>query len=401
MNPILIVGAGQAGATLALALRQQGCQDLITLLGAECHAPYERPPLSKELLQGTMSAEQLQVQKAALYAEQGIALSLADPVSEWRPAEQALICASGARHGYARLVFATGARARELPGLTPDGQQVFAFRTLDDALALSARITNGHRLLIVGAGLIGTELASAFCERGAQITVVDPAQRPMAHAVVPDIGEAIERQLSERGVNFLWNTTVTRLSDSNAPLELQCSQGRHLQADTVVVCAGTVPDIQLARSGGLRVERGILVDVQGATSMPGVYASGDCAEFFHPLYGCHLRLEQWQHASQHAQALAAHLCGAAYTYTALPWAWTEVLGQRLALLGQYAAGDSVHWTAEPHSAGAVAIVGRGERAVGAQGFFNSRTASKLKSALSAQASVDALMALCGAQPVRQ
>lgn len=400
MDPIVIVGAGQAGATLAIELRRLGSTEDVVLLGEEVHAPYERPPLSKELIKRTMTPEQLQIQQPQFYAENGIHLRMGARVSAIDLGAQRVHTESGEDQLYSRLVLATGSTPRSLPMLEPDGVSVFSFRTLEDALTLRGRAGPRHRMAIIGGGLIGSELASTFTSQGVQVSIIDPANRPMAHALVAELGELAESLLAEQRVMFHWRATVASVSRNDKAIQLMLSSGVIVEADTVVVCAGTVPNLALAQAAGLHVGAGIKVDQHGYTSAPGVHAIGDCAEFYHPLYEHHVRLEQWQHASNHARSVAALLHGNSYDYTYVPWAWTEVAGHRLALLGSRIGEDEVLWVGPFQAIGSVAIMCKGDQAIGAQGFISSRTANRVKKALKDSMTAGQLADICVADMVR-
>jgi NADPH-dependent 2,4-dienoyl-CoA reductase/sulfur reductase-like enzyme len=351
---IVIIGAGQAGGNCAQALRQAGFAGSVTLLGEEAFPPYERPPLSKELLAGKIPVEKTFLRPSGWYAENHIALELGAKVVQVDRAARRVTLEGGGTLDYDALVFATGADVRRLPAPGADHPNVRYVRTISDTLALRERLVAGHRLVVVGAGFIGLEVAATGRELGATVTVVEIAAQPMARVTPPELGRVYLDLHRARDVEVLTNTGVTALAPDGAALALTLSDGRTLVADTVVVGIGIAARSDVAAACGLAVENGIVVDEFGRTADPAVWAAGDCAAFWHPALQRRLRLEAWQHAQNHAIAVAKNILGPPQPYSEVPWAWSDQYGINLQIAGAPAAWDSLVWRGDP--AGGKAIL---------------------------------------------
>jgi 3-phenylpropionate/trans-cinnamate dioxygenase ferredoxin reductase subunit len=316
--PIVIVGGGLAAGTAVTELREGGYDGDLVVLTDEQHVPYERPPLSKELLQGKKTVEETWVHPAGWYAEhhvdlrQGVRVDAIDPTAH-------TVTAAGETLPYTKLLIATGARPRRLP-LEPTGQiEVHEFRTLDDAGALQARLGDGRRLLVVGAGWIGMEVAASARTRGTTVTVVEPADQPLMAALGADVGARFAAAHRAQGVDLRTGTGFDRLEGDEAVLD----DGERIAVETVVVGIGVVPNDDLARAAGLAVDNGILVDAGLRTSAPDVFAAGDVANAEHPVLGERIRVEHWQNAIGQGKAAARALFGEPVEYADLPYFFTD------------------------------------------------------------------------------
>lgn len=318
---ILIVGAGLAGASAAAALRDQGFDGDVTLFGQEDHHPYELPPLSKSVLLGEKD-EPDWVREAGHYGDHGIALRLGTAVTALRPADHMVIDASGAEHRYDRLLLATGSRPRALPGF--DGPGVYTLRTLDDALGLREKLTDGARVVIVGAGWIGCEVAAAARTRGAQVTMVDPAPLPL-HSVLGDQVGAVFRDLhAAHDVTLRLGVAVTGTDVRDGGRVVLLEDGSELPADVVVVGVGAAARTELAEAAGLDLAAGgIAVDAALRTSVPDIYAAGDIAAHDHPRYEGRVRVEHWANAKKQGAHVAGNLLGGDDAYSADPYFFSD------------------------------------------------------------------------------
>lgn len=403
MSGVVIVGAGQAGANVARELRSAGWQGAITLVGDEVHLPYERPMLSKELLLGKVEPEQLRLADAAEYKHLNVTLLTGRRATAIDRVARALSLDDGSQLPYEHLVLATGARPRELPVLPAVGRHVRSFRTLDDTAALRAQARAGSRVVIVGAGLIGLELASSLSDSGCEVHLVDVMQSPAPRAFVPQLGEVVQAMLDAAGICCHWHCGIELAEEYEGGVTLALTDGSRLEANLVVASAGTIANAELATEAGIACGNGVRVDDCGRTEADGIWATGDCAEFTHPHYGVAMRLEQWQHAANHAAHIARAICGAegCGAYAALPWAWTELFGRRIALIGHAGSGAEVRSLGRSSDAGSAYLLLEAKRPVALQGFLSSRTANAVRKALSAGADADSIAASCGftLQPV--
>jgi 3-phenylpropionate/trans-cinnamate dioxygenase ferredoxin reductase subunit len=334
--PIVIAGAGHAGVLLAEALRRGGCTTPIVLVGDEPGLPHERPPLSKAyLVDGGLD---IALRPADFYTDHGIDLITGRRVLVLRRGERTVELDDGTRLDYAHLVFATGARCRQLdvPGAGLRG--VHTLRTRADADRLRAGLLPGARVVLIGAGFIGLEIASAAVAAGCATTVVEVADRVMGRAVSPAIS-AHATELHERaGTRIRLRTGAVQLLGSHGEVRgVETTDGGFVPADLVIVGIGVVPNVAAARTGGLEIAGGIVVDEYLRTSDAAISAIGDCAVF--PIGTRRVRLESVQNAADQARCVAARLTGTSTPYRDLPWFWSHQGGMKLQIAGLLPAGD--------------------------------------------------------------
>jgi 3-phenylpropionate/trans-cinnamate dioxygenase ferredoxin reductase component len=315
---MVIVGAGECGTRAALALREAGYDGPVTLIGAEPHAPYERPPLSKDAI------------TAEAPAPKGIGADrLAEAEIDFRPDCQAVAidragarvrCQGGAAIRYDRLLIATGARPRPLPLPGADGPTAAMLRTLEDAARIRAALGPGRRLAVIGGGFIGLELAASARKRGAEVAVIEALPRLLTRGVPAEIAAALHARHIAEGVSFHLGVRIAAITPEGVAL----SDGTLISADLVVIGIGAVPNTELGAAAGLAVENGIAVDATLATSDPAVFAAGDCCSFPQPLYGHRrVRLESWRSAQELGALAARNMLGAAEPVSAVPWFWSD------------------------------------------------------------------------------
>jgi len=302
---IVVVGAGLAGANAVEELRSQGYADDITLVGAESHLPYERPPLSKGLLLGSAEPDSVFAHDAAWYDENEIEMLLGTSV-EAIDLDRSRVALADRDLAYDRLLLATGATPRHLPVADGSGVPVAYLRTLDDSLALKERLTG--RIVIVGAGWIGLEVAAAAREAGAEVTVVEQAGQPLEAVLGPELGEVFADLHREHGVDLRLGTSVDEETLAGS--------------DLVVVGIGATPADDLASAAGLNCSDGVLVDARLRASDPHVYAAGDVARQDHPLLGL-LRVEHWDAAIYQGRAAARAMLGDDTAYDRMPYFFTD------------------------------------------------------------------------------
>jgi NADPH-dependent 2,4-dienoyl-CoA reductase/sulfur reductase-like enzyme len=341
MRSITVVGASLAGLSAARALREQSFDGRIVLIGAERHRPYDRPPLSKEFLAGAMSAEDLELTTA-----EDEALDF-----DWRlgrravalePSGAAVVLDTGERIISDGVVIATGAIARQLPGPRLDG--VHTVRTLDDAIALRAELKAGARLVLVGAGFIGAEIASTAASLGVDVTLVEALPTPLAGPLGIEMGRVCASLHGEHGVRLIVGTGVDALLGAGRVRSVRLADGRELAADVVVAGIGAIPAVDWLADSGLRLENGVLTDADCATGLPGVVAVGDCARSYRPHLAGRHRFEHWTNALQQPAIAAATLLGRTYQPPAshtVPYFWSDQYGLKLQFAGHRRDGDQV------------------------------------------------------------
>lgn len=366
MQHILIIGGGQAGAGAALALRRHGFAGSITLLGQEHEPPYERPQLTKAYLKGDQPFEKLVVLDAARAAAEQIDLLTGVTALAIDRASHSVQTSAGTNLPYDALILATGGRARTASGLEPDGKTVFVIRTRADSDAIRTKLNNAKRLLVVGGGWLGLELAATARALGVAVTVLEGADRLCARAVPPVLSEALLALHLAHGVDVRRAARLVRL-DRGEAVRAELADGAMVEADLVVVAIGLVAEDGLAAAAGLAVEDGILTDVAGRTNDPAIFAIGDCSRYHHPFYGRVLRLESWQNANQQAEQAARAIVGLDPAPVEIPWFWSDQFGVNLQMIGRLdtpATGQITRHDSAGHRKG-VLFVDLDDRLVGA------------------------------------
>ncbi len=316
---VVIIGAGLAGASAAAELRDQGHTGEIVLVGAEPHPPYERPPLSKGLLLGSADRDSVFVHPEQWYADQQVELLTGSEVTDL-DLDTCHVELGKRRLPYDRLLLATGAQPRHLALADESGADVVYLRTLDDAAALSPRL--GERLLIIGAGWIGLEVAAAARTAGGAVTVVEAAARPLAAVLGPELAPVITDLHREHGVDLRLNSSVAAVEHRGGRTTVRLTDGHELVPDLIVVGIGAEPDDRLAGRAGLATDRGVLVDASLRASDPHVYAAGDVANHDHPDLG-RIRVEHWDSAIHQGRHAARSMLGHDEPYRRQPYFFTD------------------------------------------------------------------------------
>lgn len=344
---VVIIGAGHAGAALALALRQKAPEMPVTLIGAEPEPPYHRPPLSKSFPTSPALPQAQHIRPAEVWASSGVTLRLNARVDAINRAARRLTLGDGAQLAYRRLVLATGARARRLPGPQPDG--VFVLRDIADARGLATRLRGARRVAILGAGYIGLEVAAALSQHGLDIVVIERAPRVLARVASPAISAWVQARHEARGTRFRLGAGLAGIqSRDGAATALDLDDGTTLPVDLVLLGIGAMPEDGLASAAGLETRDGVLVDATCRSSDPAIYAIGDCARFPCPVTGAPVRLESIQNAQDMARGLAATLAGEdPAPYRAVPWFWSDQGSDKLQSAGFFAPGCETDIVGDP------------------------------------------------------
>jgi 3-phenylpropionate/trans-cinnamate dioxygenase ferredoxin reductase subunit len=329
---IVVIGAGQAGASLVAKLRALGHVGPLTLVGDEPVPPYQRPPLSKAYLKGEMALERLFLRPPSFYEAEGIELLTGTPAAAVDRAGCEVVLADGRRLPYDLAALTTGARPRRLPatigGALPG---VLVMRGLPDADALGARVADTPRALVVGGGYIGLEAAAVLAEKGLAVTLLEAAPRILGRVAAPATADYFRALHARHGVDIREGTTLARLAGESAVTGARLADGTEIPAEIVLVGIGIEPDTRLAAAAGLAVDDGVAVDATGRTSDPRIFAAGDCASF--PCNGARIRLESVPHAIDHAEAVAAAMLGEPTPYAPRPWFWSDQYDVKLQIAG--------------------------------------------------------------------
>jgi 3-phenylpropionate/trans-cinnamate dioxygenase ferredoxin reductase component len=337
---MVIVGAGQGGARAAHALRDNGWDGEITLLGDEGVAPYDRPPLSKAVLLGEKTTAQCALYDEAFYRDQHIDLRVDAAVQQIDRAGRKVVLNGGHTVAYQRLLIATGAapRALSVPGATLDG--VHVLRTAADAVGVLDELSPGRRIAIVGAGFIGLEIAATAIARGCEVVVIEAAARALMRAVPEIVAAYLVARHRQMGVDVRFAVQVDRIigTTNNRVSSVKLSDGASIACDCVIAGIGVKPRTELAEAVGIDVADGIAVDDTLRTNDPHIFAAGDVCSFPHRLFRRRMRLECWKNAEDHARIVARNMLDRGETYSEVPWFWSDQYDMTIQIAGMPAFG---------------------------------------------------------------
>lgn len=332
MSRIVIVGAGQAGASLAARLRSLGYQGALTLIGEEPCPPYQRPPLSKAYLLGEMKQEQLHLRAPSFWNDQNIDLKLGKRVTTIDPRAKTIELADGATLPYDQLALTTGSQSRQLPAAIGGRlKNVFTVRTLADVDALAPALRQDTRVLILGGGYIGLEAAAVAAKLGLRVILAELAPRILQRVAAPETANYFRRLHQQHGVTLLEGTGLVRLTGETVVTGAMLSDESTIAADLVIAGIGIEPNTHLAVEAGLAIDNGIRTDELGGTSDSAIWSAGDCASF--PYARQRIRLESVGNAIEHAEAVAENMLGAQKPYIAKPWFWSDQYDVKLQIAG--------------------------------------------------------------------
>ncbi len=360
-----IIGAGQAGLAAAEALRRLGFGGRIALYGGEPELPYQRPPLSKSFLSGAFARARLFFKPESFYREHEIDLRLGARVEEIMPRSKELRLAGGGRASFSRALLATGGAARrlDLPGCDLDG--FFCLRSLADAEQIRARLQEARRLVVVGGGYIGLEIAASARLRGLEVAVLEARPRLLSRVTSPVIADFFRARHARAGVQIFTGVSPVRIEGAKKVTGVRSRDGALHPADLVVAGVGLVPETALAARAGLALDNGIATDGRARTSDSDIFAAGDCASQPSPLYGRRIRLESVHNAITQAQTAAAAMCGAPLPGDSVPWFWSDQYDVKLQIAGLAAGYDRVVLRGRPESGRFSAFYLSGGRLIGA------------------------------------
>ncbi|MCE0765064.1 FAD-dependent oxidoreductase [Pseudonocardia kujensis] len=336
---VVVVGAGAAGWSTVEALRRFGFDGRITVLSDEVHLPYDRPPLSKQVLSGEWEPGRAQLASAHRIAEADVEWALGVTAAALHSADRLVVTVDGRPYPYDELVIATGVRARRLPVLARDA---LVLRTLDDCVALRERLRTARSLVVLGAGFLGLEVAATALARGVAVTVIDPQRHPLADRLGSAAASSLVAQHRSRGVRVLTGTAVCqtqRVAERDFWL-LRLSDDTTISADLVLVAAGSVPAVEWLAGTSLEVDDGVLCDSEGRAA-PHVWAVGDVARWYRPDLGQHVRFEHRTSAVEQGQAVARAICGAPATGRAIPFFWTDQFDLKIQVWGSTSSAADV------------------------------------------------------------
>lgn len=384
----VIVGASLAGAKAAETLRSEGFEGRVVLIGEEARRPYERPPLSKDYLRGDKAFDDAAVHAEGFYEEQQIDLRLSTAVTAIDTAGRSVSVGGDESIRYDALLLCTGAAPRRLrsPGTELDG--VHYLRSVEDSDALRDAIKNATSVAVIGAGWIGAEVAASARQLGAEVSVIEMAAVPLERVLGAEVGAVFRDLHAAHGVKFRFGVGVESLKGSGRVEEVVLADGTTVAADVVVVGVGVTPRVELAEAAGIAVENGVLVDAHLASSTPGVYAAGDVANAFHPVYETRIRLEHWSSALNQGPAAARSMLGQDSTYDRTPYFFSDQYDLGMEYRGWATSWDRVVFRGDPSGGEFISFWLAGNRVLAAMNANIWDAGDALESLVRNRASVD-------------
>jgi 3-phenylpropionate/trans-cinnamate dioxygenase ferredoxin reductase subunit len=359
----VIVGGGLAAAKAAQALREEGFDGRVVLLGDEGVPPYERPPLSKDYLRGEVGREAIWAQEDGWYDSHDVELRTGTHATELAPGSSEVVLDGGERIAFDQLLLATGSAPRRIPvpGAELDG--VHLLRNVGDSDALRAAFEPGVRVVVIGAGWIGCEVAASAKQLGAEVAMVAPEAVPLERVLGPEVGAIYREVHASHGIELALGTGVEAIEGSGRATGVRTTDGRTLPAEVVVVGIGVAPRTELAEAAGLRVEDGVLVDDRLRTSVPTVFAAGDIARAQHPLFGESVRVEHWANALEQGPAAARNMLGRDLAYDRVPYFFSDQYDVGMEYAGHAPSYDRVVFRGDPATFEFIAFWMRGDRVI--------------------------------------
>ena len=333
MENLLIIGAGQSAIQCISTLKKEGYSGSITLVGEEEHLPYQRPPLSKGFLEDSLNKERLYFKKLEFFTENKVQLYLGLSAEKLEIDNQKVYLSDNSVLEFDKLVFATGSRVRYLDFPGSELKSIFYLRDLDDAEAIKKDLETSENLVIIGAGYIGLEAAAIAAKKNKKVTIIEMADRVMNRTVDPQISEYYLNLHKSYGVKFHFNTSLETINEVSDSLEVVCSDGTEVKADSVLIGAGVVPNIELAEEAGINCDNGIIVNEFGQTNFKNIYACGDCTNHPNKILNKNLRLESVHNAMEQAKTVASSLMNNPMEYNQVPWFWSDQYDHKLQIVG--------------------------------------------------------------------
>lgn len=398
---LVVVGASLAGLKTVEAAHRRGIADRITLIGEEPHVPYNRPPLSKDFLAADQDIEALAFHPTAHFEELGVEMLLGKPAEDLDPVRRE-VTVGGEKIGFDALVIATGTRTRALPASVPghDLRNVFYLRSVDDAVGLRSALNNAKRVVVIGGGFIGAEVACAARKKGASVTVVEGAPIPLVRAVGEDMGAYCAGLHRANGVELLTAASVVALGGSEVVEEVILSDGRKLPTDVVIVGIGAVPNVEWLAGSGLDISNGVLADEFLNVGHEGVYAVGDVVRWPNPLFPGTMRLESWTSVVEQAERAVEHLGNPSSkrACAVIPYFWSDQYGARIQCLGVPTAEAPVVAHGSQESGQFLALYRRGDAFSGVFAFNSPHLIMKFRPLIQRGASWEEALAFCSSLP---
>ena len=329
----VIVGASLAGATAAITLREEGADGDVILIGAEREPPYERPPLSKAYLRGDVPFDKALVRPAAFYTQHGIQTMFGIRASRIDPSARVVELEDHRRVPFDALLIATGGRNRRVSIPGGDLEGVYGLRTVEDADRIRAEIVAGRRAVVVGMGFIGSEVAASLRQKGLDVIAIDPSKTPLFRILGEAVGQTLGALHRAHGVRTIFEDTVAAFEGTGRVGCVVTKRGLRLECDFVVVGIGIEPAVEMLGGSGIQVDNGVVVDQFCQTNVSGIYAAGDVANHYHPVFDRKIRVEHWQNAIKQGAAAARNMLGKRIAYDEIHWFWSDQYDANLQYAG--------------------------------------------------------------------
>jgi NADPH-dependent 2,4-dienoyl-CoA reductase/sulfur reductase-like enzyme len=403
MDRVVVVGSSVAGLRACETLRSEGFTGAIALIGAEAEMPYDRPPLSKQYLAGEWEADRIRLRKPDAIESLRLDLRLGAPAVSFEAGGRCVTLADGQAIAGDGVIIATGSACRQLPG-QPDADGIFEVRTLDDATRLRRRLGDGVRLVVIGAGFIGLEVAATARHAGCDVTVLEGAPAPMIRGLGAEMGEAAASVHGRHGVDVRCGVQVAAIEHAHGKVVgVLLGDGQFVDADVVVVGVGVAPATGWLEGSGLTLADGVVCDAT-MRAAAGVYAAGDCARWHNRLFDPHddavMRVEHWTNAAEQGAAAAKNLLAVArgdapVAYEGVPFFWSDQFDSRIQFIGRAHGGDDVHIIAGSADGAFAAIYGWQGRLRGALGVSMPKMVMPFRALMARRASWDDALAKAG------
>jgi 3-phenylpropionate/trans-cinnamate dioxygenase ferredoxin reductase subunit len=389
LETFVIVGASLAGGGAAATLRQEGFDGRVILIGAEPQPPYERPPLSKEYLRGESSFEQTLVQSSDFYGENGIETRFGVRASRVDPAKKVIELDGEEGVAYDKLLVATGGRNRRFPVPGLDLEGVYDLRTMADCERIRAEIGPGRKAVVVGMGFIGSEVAASLRQSGVNVVVVDRNKVPLRRVLGEEVGRVIEGIHRDHEATLIFEDTVAAFEGADRVERVVTQGGRRIECDFVVVGLGVEPVTELLADTGAEIDNGIAVDEFCRTGVEGIYAAGDVANHYHPVFERRIRVEHWQNALNQGPAAARNMLGKDEPYDDIPWFWSDQYDFNLQYTGFHTEWDELIVRGSMEERNFVAFYRKDERVLAAVAVNRGKDLRRSMRLIKAQRPVDA------------
>jgi 3-phenylpropionate/trans-cinnamate dioxygenase ferredoxin reductase component len=323
MAAYVIVGASVAGATAAITLREESVDGAVTLIGAELEPPYERPPLSKAYLRGDVPFDKALVRPPAFYVEHGIETMFGIRATRIDPSARFVELEDHRRVPFDALLIATGGRNRRVSIPGSDLEGIYSLRTRQDADRIRQEMVPGRRVVVVGMGFIGSEVAASLRQKGLNVVGIDPSKTPLFRVLGEAVGQTLAELHRAHGVRTIFEDTVAAFEGTRRVACVVTKGGLRLECDFAVVGIGIEPAVEMLGGSGIHVDNGVVVDEYCQTNVDGIYAAGDIANHYHPIFGRHIRVEHWQNAVKQGAAAARNMLGKRIVYDEIHWFWSD------------------------------------------------------------------------------